>query len=290
MGWDLPRTQNRGSLPFRRWYISTTLERLRIAAGLSREQAANRVTPTKIAPSAVYRAESGESLPRERTIRDLCHVYGADDQADALAAMRREPDSREWWQSFDLPGYYGLYISCESQARTIHNYETEVIPGLLQTEAYATAIIRSTLLEPTDDVVRERAEIRMRRREIVNADNAPELFALVDESALHRPVGGAAVMRDQLRALLELPRTATLRILPSGIGGHVGVMAGSFTVLQIPAPAPVLVFTENTRGQSVVDGDSDLAHYADMWEQLASLALSPEDSTALIADVAKKIK
>ena len=282
MGSPLPRKQVKGTLPFRRWYIATRLGELREAAGVSAKDAAARI---ERAPSTIYDIEDGTSVPQRPTLQALLRFYRADQATTSLLVdLRREPDKHEWWEPYtgDLPGDYGLYISCEKRAKSIHDLEAVVVPGLLQTDAYARAVIRGTLPGLAEAEVERRVEVRRKRRTVLSDPNLTQLHAIVDETALNRPIGGRDVMREQLTALLNVPASVTLQVMPL-VAGAYPEMGWPFVVIQLRDPrAPTLVFTERSSGHSVVDGDEDLRRYAGTWERLAGLALDPKQSAQLI--------
>lgn len=264
----------------RTWWISTELRRHRKAANLTLAEVTRR---TGISRAALTRAESGETIPHARNLRDLLALYGVTGSQRALLLdLAAQPEAHGWWQAYtDLPGDYAVYLGFEAQALRILDYETSFIPGLLQTEAYARAVIGD---RP------ERVAVRLRRQAALAADDPLTLHAIVDEAAIRRLVGGPATMREQLRALADLPDTVTLQAIPYTSGAHPG-MTGSFVVLKFRDPrAPSAVFLESNAGQIFVDGDVDLGRYEGMWGELLDKALSPQDSATLITDVARKIK
>lgn len=283
MGSPLPRKQVKGTLPFPRWYIATRLTELREARKASPEVAANAVDR---APSTIYDAESGKTVPQRATLQALLRYYRADEAtASLLLDLRREPDSHEWWEPYtgDLPGDYGLYISCERRAASIHNYEAIAIPGLLQTRAYAQALVAGQLPELVNGEVARRVDVRMQRQAVLAGPEPVRLHAIVDEAALDKAIGGRGVMRDQLAALLDLPPSVVLQVIRHDVGAYPEI-GWPFAVAQLRDPrAPTLVFTERSAGHSVVDADEDLRRYADKWERLTSVALDPTESKAFIA-------
>jgi transcriptional regulator with XRE-family HTH domain len=264
----------------RTWWISTELRRHRKAANLTVAEVTRR---TGISRASLTRTESGETIPHARNLRDLLALYGvAGPQRALLLDLAAQPEAHGWWQAYaDLPGDYGVYLGFEAQAQRILDYETSYIPGLLQTEAYAHAVVGE---RP------ERVAVRLRRQATLAGDDPLVLHAIVDEAAIRRHVGGPATMREQLRSLANLPDSVTLQVLPYAAGAHPG-MAGPFVVIRFRDPrAPSAVFLESNAGQIFVDGDVDLGRYESMWGELLAKALGPQDSAALIADAAKKIK
>lgn len=264
----------------RTWWISTELRRHRKAANLTAAEVTRR---TGISRAALNRTENGETIPHPRNLRDLLDLYGiSGSQRALLLDLAAQPEAHGWWQAYaDLPADYAVFLGFEAQARHISDYETSYIPGLLQTEAYAQAVVQG---RP------ERVAVRLRRQAVLSGDDPLVLHAIIDEAAIRRHVGGPATMREQLRALADLPDSVTLQVIPYAAGEHAG-MAGPFVVIRFRDPrAPSAVFLESNAGQIFVDGDVDLGRYEAMWGDLISKALSPQGSAALISDAAKKIK
>lgn len=271
------------SLTFRRWWIATTLVRLREEAGLSVDAAAAKA---RLSNTAIYRAESGETVPTPKNLSDLLRAYGADTESLALLLeLRRQLDDDSAQHHGVLPGDLALMISFEAHAGQVLDYEASLVPGLLQTRPYAEAIIR-TLPGITAPEVRRRLDIRMQRQSILAGPSPLTLHAILDESAIRRCVGGSAIMRDQLRALLALPQNVTVRVIPFSTGEHPG-MAGSFTVMTFrDERAPMAVFLEDNAGQRFAGSSADLSRFLAVWDGLASAALSTEESARLIAAAA----
>lgn len=169
-----------------------------------------------------------------------------------LIALSRQATQLGWLQAFEseLPEEYTTYISFEAEARSVRNYETLFVPGLLQTEHYARAVISGVLpLAPAQDVDR-RVEARLQRQALLTNKHPLNLWAIFDEAALHRQVGGAEIIAAQLDRLAEAAKLphATLQVLPFGVGAHPG-MTGSFAVMDFPDPAdPELVYIETMGG------------------------------------------
>ncbi len=270
------------TLTFRRWWIATILLRLREEAGLAVDAAAAKA---RLSHTAIYRAESGETVPTPKNLHDLVRAYRADDQwLTLLLELRRRLDDESGWHQHGglLPGDLALMISFETHAGQVLDYETSLVPGLLQTRAYAEAVIR-TLPGITAAEVRRRLDVRMQRQLTLAGPHSFNFHAIIDEAAIRRCVGGPQVMRDQLQALLALPENATIRVIPFVTGEHAG-MAGSFTVMKFrDERAPMAVFLEDNSGQRFAGGSADLSRFLAVWDALASAALSTEGSARLIA-------
>ncbi len=271
------------TLTFRRWWIATTLVRLREEAGLTVDAAAAKA---RLSHTAIYRAESGETIPTPKNLGDLVRAYEADGESLALLLeLRRQIDDDSAQHHDIVPGDLALMISFETHAGQVLDYETSLVPGLLQTRPYAEAIIR-TLPGITAAEVRRRVDIRMQRQSTLAGPRPLSLHAILDESAIRRCVGGRETMRGQLRALLALPQNVTVRVIPFATGEHPG-MAGSFTVMTFrDKRAPMAVFLEDNSGQRFAGGSADLSRFLAVWDGLAAAALSREESARLIAAAA----
>src|SRR6266568_8045457 len=202
--------------------LAAELRTLRASAELTRDEVVER---TGINVATLYRIEHARVRPQTRTLRTLLDLYGADkEHQDELVALLRDARQRGWLHAYqsELPEQYTTYIGFEGEARSVWNYESLFIPGLLQTEDYARAVIRGVLPTASRDEVERRVEVRMERQEVLRNDNPLELWSIADEAALRRQVGGPAVMRAQLRHVLdasELPNI-TFQVIPFDVGAH----------------------------------------------------------------------
>jgi transcriptional regulator with XRE-family HTH domain len=271
--------------------LAFELRRLREAAGLTRDQVSEQ---TGINPATLYRHETAaaRARPQRRTMIALLNLYGAaDEQRADLLALSREADVQTWLQPYhaELPEHYTAYISFEAEARTVRNYESLFIPGLLQTEGYARAVIRGNLPMATQKEIDQRVQARMERQALLGKDDPLQLWAIVDEAALRRQVGGADVMRGQLAAIGTAAGEPhiTVQVIPFSAGAHAG-MAGSFILLGFPNPAdPEIVYNESMAGDLFLDAEADIRRYSLLFDNLRAVALSPDDSTSLIAGLAQ---
>src|SRR6266566_1826993 len=213
--------------------LAAELRTLRASAGLTQDQVGER---TGINVATLYRIEHARVRPQTRTLRTLLDLYGADQELQAdMIDLLRDARQRGWLHAYqsELPEQYTTYIGFEGEARSVWNYESLFIPGLLQTEDYARAVIRAVLPWASRDEVERRVEVRMERQEVLRNDNPLELWVIVDAAALRRQVGGPAVMRAQLNHLMEaaeLPNI-TFQVIPFSDGAHAG-MLGSFVFMQ----------------------------------------------------------
>lgn len=272
--------------------LAAELRRLRAEAGLTREEVSGR---TGINEATLYRLEVAKARPQARTLTALMDLYGVTDaeQRGELLALARQSAEQSWLRSFpaELPEAYTTYISFEGEARSLLNYECLFIPGLLQTEAYARAALQRGMPTATKEEIGRLLEARISRQAVLTRDPPLRLWTIVDEAALHRPVGGVKVMREQLEhlaAAAEQPQV-TLQALPYAVGGHPG-MPGSFVIMQFPdAGVSDVVYIESQAGDLFLESDTDLARFTAIFEHLRALALPPDTSVELIRDAARSL-
>jgi transcriptional regulator with XRE-family HTH domain len=275
--------------------LAFELRRLREAAGLTRDQVSEE---TGVNPATLYRHETapGQSRPQRRTMIALLNLYGVtdEDKRAELLALSRQADEQTWLQPYhaELPAHYTAYISFEAEARTVRNYESLFIPGLLQTEDYARAVIRGNLPMANNTEVEQRVQARMERQALLRKDDPLQLWAIMDEAALRRQVGGTDVMRAQLDAINTAASEPhiTVQVIPFSAGAHAG-MQGSFFLLDFPNPAdPELVFIDSMAGDLFLETEADIRRYSFLFDNLRAIALSPDNSVSLIASLAQEGK
>jgi len=269
--------------------LAAELRRLRGEAGLSREDVVGR---TGVNVATLYRIEHARVRPQTRTLRALLDAYGVSEARQAeLQSLSREAGQRGWLQAYqsELPEQYTTYIGFEDEARSVWNYESLLLPGLLQTEDYARAVIRGGLPDADHDDVERRVEARMARQPVLTRDNPVRLWAIVDEAALRRRVGGQAVMSAQLHRLIqaaEIP-AITLQVISFDAGAHPG-MPGSFAIIKFPGDDdPDVVYIDSMAGGLFVEEDAAIQRYALTFEHLRAVALSPANSLTLLASIAE---
>jgi transcriptional regulator with XRE-family HTH domain len=245
------------------------------------------VERTGINAATLYRIEHGRVRPQTRTLRTLLDLYGVDqDQQGELVALLRDARQRGWLHAFqsELPEHYTTYIGFEGEAHSVWNYESLFIPGLLQTEDYARAVIRGGLPNASRDEVERRVEVRMERQALLRNENPLNLWSIVDEAALRREVGGPEVMQAQFRYLMEaseLPHV-TFQVIPFDAGAHPG-MPGSFILLQFgDAAIPDVIYVDTMAGELFLEEEADVRRYKLVFEHLRAVAASPEASLSLV--------
>ena len=272
--------------------LAAELRRLRAEAGLSREEVA---TVTAVDPATLYRIETARARrPQRRTLLAILACYGVDADTQAeLLALSRESDRPGLLQPYhdELPAQYATYIGFEAEARTMTNYESLFVPGLLQTEDYARAVIAGVMWTASPEEVEQRVLARIDRQALFQRADPPRVWAVVDEAALHRAVGGSAVMQAQLRHLAEAATRPyiTLQVIGFKVGAHPG-MPGSFILLDFPDPAdPAVVYIDSMAGDLFLEADADIRRYRSITDSLRALALAPADSLRLLSDLADRL-
>ncbi|MCO5966979.1 MULTISPECIES: helix-turn-helix domain-containing protein [Actinoallomurus] len=276
----------------RRRIVGAQLRRLREAAGTSRKEAAEAINATE---SRIGRLEQGRAGLDEDDVVALLKLYGIDDRGerDALLTVVREASRPGWLQAYNnaMPAWFRPYVDLEEAAQVIRTYEVQFIPGLLQTPEYTRAVVMQGMSDPSADEVERRVELRMRRQRILYQPHPPRLWAVIDEAALWRPIGGVEVTRAQLRALHEAARreNITVQVMPFRVGGHAGE-AGAFTILRFPEPElPDIAYIEQLTGAMYLEKDDDMDHYTAAMERLCVQSASPEESMDLISKIMREL-
>ncbi|MFF3644021.1 helix-turn-helix domain-containing protein [Streptomyces sp. NPDC002564] len=272
----------------RRRRLGQELRRLRELKGMTAEEVAERLL---VSQSKISRLENGRRSISQRDVRDLCGVYEVEDHrvVDSLMQMAKDSRQQGWWHSFgDIP--YSVYIGLETDAASLRVYDPQVVPGLLQTRAYAEALITGALPETPPTDIEKRVQVRMRRQERISAPENPlRLWTVLDESALRRVVGSRHLMRDQLEHLVEqsqLPHV-TVQVIPFEMGAHPG-LNGQYAILEFPDAADSsVVYIEGVTSDLYLEKANDVQQYSVMYEHLRAQALNVEQSRQLIADIAK---
>ncbi|MFF1378642.1 helix-turn-helix domain-containing protein [Streptomyces sp. NPDC058308] len=272
----------------RRRRLGQELRRLRELKGMTAEEVAERLL---VSQSKISRLENGRRSISQRDVRDLCGVYEVEDHrvVDSLMQMAKDSRQQGWWHSFgDIP--YSVYIGLETDAASLRVYDPQVVPGLLQTRAYAEALITGALPETTPTDIEKRVQVRMRRQDRVAAPESPlRLWTVLDESALRRVVGSRHLMRDQLEHLVEqsqLPHV-TVQVIPFEMGAHPG-LNGQYAILEFPDAADSsVVYIEGVTSDLYLEKANDVQQYSVMYEHLRAQALNVEQSRQLIAEIAK---
>jgi transcriptional regulator with XRE-family HTH domain len=261
---------------------------MRLEAGISVEAAAREAGVDK---STLQRWEAGESSIQPGAVSILFRMFGADDKEVAsLTQVAREARKRGWWVPWNsaIPPWLATYVGLESEAIEIQEYQPILIPGLLQTEGYAEAVIRAEHPNEPDDQVEARIELRKQRQQ---RDDDYVLWTIIGEVALYFPVGGPKVMHEQLDHLAEAasrPR-CNIQVLPTTAGEH-GSMGSGFIVLTFANPAdPPVAYVESRAGSLYVEEDDEVRQHTSIFQHLSATALSARESARLIAKAAQSM-
>ena len=269
----------------RRRELGALLRKLRTENGFTVEQAADRLL---FSMSKLSRIETGHGIATPRDIRDLCDLYGVTDEAEREHMMKLAAEGKQqaWWQSYDLP--YSTYVGLEAEATAISDFQSSVVPGLLQTADYARAGHEGAMPRLSPDEIERRIEAKLTRQAILTQQSSPPpcFMTVLDEAVLHRMVGGPVVMRSQLERLIETAQlpNVTIQVIPFTLGAHPGVES-NFNILKMPASTPGVVFVEGLVGSIYLERPEELKRYQQIFERLQNIALSPKDTTKLIAKV-----
>ncbi|MEV0182410.1 helix-turn-helix transcriptional regulator [Streptomyces sp. NPDC050625] len=273
----------------RRRRLGQELRRLRELKGMTAEEVAERLL---VSQSKISRLENGRRSISQRDVRDLCGVYEVEDQrvVDSLMEMARDSRQQGWWHAFgDIP--YSVYIGLETDAESLRVYEPQLVTGLLQTRAYAEALVQGALPETSTTDIEKRVQVRLRRQERIAAENNPlRLWVVLDEAALRRVVGSKLVMREQLEHLIEMSQLphVTVQVLPFEVGAHPG-LNGQYAILEFADAADSsVVYLEGVTSDLYLEKAHDVQKYAVMYEHLRAQSLNVEQSRQYIADVAKE--
>ncbi|MFF4574882.1 helix-turn-helix domain-containing protein [Streptomyces sp. NPDC001410] len=272
----------------RRRRLGQELRRLRELKGMTAEEVAERLL---VSQSKISRLENGRRSISQRDVRDLCGVYEVEDQriVDSLMEMARDSRQQGWWHTFgDIP--YSVYIGLETDAESLRVYEPQLVTGLLQTRAYAEALVQGALPETSTAEIEKRVQVRMRRQERITAEGNPlRLWVVLDEAALRRVVGSKLVMREQLEHLIEMSQLphVTVQVLPFEVGAHPG-LNGQYAILEFADAADSsVVYLEGVTSDLYLEKAQDVQKYAVMYEHLRAQSLNVEQSRQCISDVAK---
>ena len=277
----------------RRRRLGMELRRLREASALMIEDVAKHL---ECSMSRVSRIETGKSVARIRDVRDMLDLYevGDEGQREQLLTLAKEAQQRGWWTEYESVLSAGLetYVGLEASAASIRSFQTHLIPGLLQTEEYSRALIK--VGRPTESPVNidRMISLRRRRQAMLAEAGTLEMWAVLDEAVLRRPIGGHPVMRAQLARLLEadeLP-SVTIQVLPFVRGAHPG-LGGAFTIIGFPDPTDLdVVYVDSPAGNIFLEKDKDVRRHTTWFDHLRAAALPPDESADFIAAVADEFK
>ena len=271
--------------------LGSQLRMLREAKGITREEAGYAI---RASGSKISRMELGRVSFKERDVTDLLKLYGVeDDETATLVELAIQANSPGWWHKYGdvLPDWFQVYVGLEEAASLIRLYEVQFVPGLLQTADYARAVVQLGQPGAAPQEIERRISLRLARQELLTKPGGPRLWAIVDEAALRRPIGGKEVMRAQLVQLLEATEQpqVTLQVMPFRSGGH-AAEAGAFTIMRFPEPdLPDVVYLEQLTSALYLDKRDDVEKYTEVMERLSVEAESPERSVHILSGMLEEV-
>ncbi|MBF6182540.1 helix-turn-helix domain-containing protein [Nocardia otitidiscaviarum] len=272
--------------------LAAMLGELRENSGLSKEEVSSR---TGINVTTLYRIETAQARPQRRTLTAMLDLYGIGEpqRSDALQLLTDalKPGMARPFEAA-VGEVYGAYINFEAEALSARFFQASYIPGLLQTEEYADAVMQTSWPKISDEVRSQRVRARVERAKVLTKEEPLELWVVLDEAVIRRMVGGPEVMIGQLQRLLNdaAQRNVILQLLPFDAGAHPG-MSGSFVVLDFQNPAdPELVYVEGIASDEIIEGHSEVRRYGVMFDQLRAMALSPRNSEEVINQVIEELR
>ncbi|MEV5908357.1 helix-turn-helix transcriptional regulator [Streptomyces chartreusis] len=267
--------------------LGKRLQELREASGLGREEAARAL---RVTAATVRRMETAEVALKIPYVQVLLETYGVpEDEAEAFVSLAEEANQPGWWQRYHdvLPDWFSLYVSLEGAARIVRSYEPHFVPGLLQTEAYARAVLRAgTIGQTGPETIERHVSLRMERQRLLERQDPPHLWVIMDETVLLRPVSDGEVMREQLDKLLEFAERdrVTLQIAEFASGPHPGTYA-PFTLFRFAEPElPDMVYTEYLSGALYLDSRKEVAAHLEVLDHMSTAAASAERTKKILRE------
>lgn len=275
---------------------------LRELRGSQRITVKSAATQLEWSEAKIWRIETGQTSLRSLDVRQMCEVYGARaDLTEALMALAKETKSRGWWQAFGdvIPEWFDVYVGLEEAAAEISWYESELVPGLLQTEDYARTLIAADHPGGDEQEIDRRVQVRIQRQALVRRASAPlRLRVVLSEGILRRSVGGPEVMAAQLDHLAEAGTRDNIevRVVPFGAGFHRGVLAGPFEILRFPQNGdgtdsePPTIYADLYTGALYLDKPAEVERYAEAFGSITQTSLDEPSSASLIRQAAEELR
>ncbi|MGH3978024.1 MAG: helix-turn-helix domain-containing protein [Pseudonocardiaceae bacterium] len=268
--------------------LGTQLRRLREASGITREAAGDAI---RASHAKISRLELGRVGFKQRDVADLLTLYGITDEQEreAFLALARRANAPGWWHKYGdvVPSWFEMYVGLEQASNVIRSYEAQFVPGLLQTEDYARAVVQLGHPHESAEDIERRVALRMARQEFLTRPGAPDLWAVVDEAALRRPLGSREVLDAQLRHLIEMAErpNITLQVVPFSFGGHAAA-GGPFTILRFREPdLPDIVYLEQLTSSLYLDKKHDTDKYLVVMDRLCVQAEKPTETKRVLNEI-----
>jgi transcriptional regulator with XRE-family HTH domain len=274
-----------------RLVLGKRLQDLRTTAGLSYEHAAQALDVNHTTIRRMEKAEVGLKLPY---VEKLLQLYGVvkPEEAEEFLALARDANRPGWWHRFRdvLPEWFRVFVSLEGAANLVRAYEPHYVPGLLQTESYARAVLRAGMPHASEEEIERNVALRLRRQSVLVKDDAPLLWVVMDETVLRRPIGGASIMREQIERLIEaasLPNVR-LQVMPFAAGPH-PAMYGPFHIFRFPLrDLPDIVYAESLLGGVYLDGRDDVSVFQEALDRMCAQAAPAHTTTTYLGGIGKE--
>jgi hypothetical protein len=274
-----------------RMLVGAQLRRLRETSQITCEDAGEAI---RASHSKISRLESGRTGFKARDVADLLTLYGVHDEAEraAVLSLAEQASAPAWWHEYAdvVPPWFEAYLGLEPAASVIRTYEVQFVPGLLQTEDYARAVVLLGHHDAPPEEIERRVALRMRRQRLLRRPRPPKIWAVIDETALRRPIGGADIMRaqiDHLLALAEHP-DVTIEIMPFSAGGH-SAAGGPITILRFPEDrVPDTVYLEQLTSAVYTSRRADVDHYLHTMNRLVIEAETPDATLPALHDILRE--
>jgi transcriptional regulator with XRE-family HTH domain len=276
----------------RRRRLGTELRKLRESSGYKLEEVAAQLG---VAPSTLSRIETGKAPTKSAYLNQMLEMYGVVEpaQRQVLVDMAREGHRKGWWAAYDdvLPSGFDIYVGLEAEAAAVRSYEISAVPGLLQTSDYARAVLQELFPRHVAEQIDRLVDLRMERQRRLEEEPPLEVWAILDEAVIRRPVGGRQVMRAQLDRLHDLAHRPgiTLQVLPFDCGAHAG-HGGPFSILEFPNRTDgEVAYVESVAGILYLEKDREVRARVEAFDRLRASALAPALSAELIEQVAQEL-
>ncbi|MGI5155540.1 helix-turn-helix domain-containing protein [Microbispora sp. CA-102843] len=268
--------------------LGSQLRKLRESKGISRDQAGQCIRASE---SKISRMELGRVGFKERDVTDLLALYGVEDEEtrDVVMSLVERANEPGWWHRFNdlLPSWFQAYVGLEEAAERIRTYEVQFVPGLLQTKEYARAVIMAGAVGAAPEEIARRVDLRLERQRILDGENSPKFWAVIDEAALRRPIGGVEVMRGQIQHLIDLMNqpNVTIQVIPFSYGGH-AAEGGAFSILRFADPdLPDIVYVEQLASALYLDKREEVDRYSEVMERLCAVSTTPAETVDLLRQI-----
>jgi transcriptional regulator with XRE-family HTH domain len=268
----------------RRRELGARLRELRQGANLSIDDVSKQLL---VSATKISRIETGARHAKLRDVRDICRLYKVgSEELDALMRLAKEAEEPSWWQQYDQD--YSAFVGLEAAATAMSDFKCDVVPGLLQTDDYARAVLEATLPGEAGAQIEKLVQSRLIRQRRLRGDDSVRCWAVLDESALRRVVGGPAIMREQLETLIDHAGQPNIdiQVLAFEAGAH-PALNSNFMILDFEEAVSDVVYVEGLLGKHYLQAPRDVARYRRVFDHLRAIAMSPRDSIAKMTAIAK---